>query len=117
MTEDAVRVKKPWGYELIFVKTDRYVGKIIHVNAGERLSLQYHRVKDETMHLAKGKVEIQLDGKAMILSPGDTVRIRPGTKHSILAIEDTDIFEVSTPETDDVVRLEDRYGREGTTEP
>jgi len=117
LTEDVLRVIKPWGYELIFVKTDRYVGKIIHVNAGEKLSLQYHRVKDETMRLAKGKVEIQLDGKTLILSPGDTVRIRPGTKHSVLAIEDTDIFEVSTPETDDVVRLEDRYGREGTTEP
>jgi len=111
------RVPKPWGYELIFVITDRYVGKILHVNRGEKLSLQYHKVKDETMRLVKGRVEIQIDDEKFIMADGDTVRIRPGTRHSVLALEDSDIFEVSTPEIDDVVRLEDRYGREGTTEP
>lgn len=117
MLEKVKKVPKPWGYELIFVKTERYAGKIIHVNAGEKLSLQYHNVKDETMHVAKGRMEISLDGKKIEMKPGDTVRIKPGTKHTVWAIEDTDIFEVSTPETDDVVRLEDRYGRKGTTEP
>jgi quercetin dioxygenase-like cupin family protein len=112
------RVEKPWGYELLWAQTDRYVGKIIHVNAGHALSLQYHRVKTETVYLAAGKVvyEIQ-DGDRLVkldLVPGDRLHIPAGTVHRVTAVEDADIFEVSTPELDDVVRLEDRYGRAGT---
>ncbi len=112
------RVDKPWGYELLWAKTDRYVGKIIHVNAGHALSLQYHNVKTETVYLASGTVryEIQDEGglRSLNLSPGDRLHIPAGTVHRVTAIEDADIFEVSTPEIDDVVRLEDRYGRAGT---
>jgi mannose-6-phosphate isomerase len=109
------RVDKPWGYELHWATTDRYVGKLIHVNRGHALSLQYHNVKDETMYLHSGKVMLELheDGKPTTreMRPGDRVHIVPKTVHRITAIEDSDIFEVSTPELDDVVRLEDRYGR------
>jgi quercetin dioxygenase-like cupin family protein len=110
-----VRTDKPWGYELLWAKTDRYVGKIIHVNAGHALSLQYHHKKTETVYLASGHLlyEIQegdqLVGKALV--PGDRIHVPAGTIHRMTAIEDSDIFEVSTPEIDDVVRLEDRYGR------
>jgi mannose-6-phosphate isomerase len=113
-----VRVDKPWGYELLWAKTDRYVGKIIHVNAGHALSLQYHNVKTETVYLASGRVryEIQDGGglRTLDLLPGDRLHIPAGTVHRVTAIDDADIFEVSTPELDDVVRLEDRYGRAGT---
>ena len=112
-----VRVDKPWGYELLWARTDRYVGKIIHVNAGHALSLQYHHVKTETVYLASGKVRYEIkDGDALRsldLSPGDRLHIPAGTVHRVTALEDADIFEVSTPELDDVVRLEDRYGRAG----
>lgn len=109
------RVEKPWGYEVHWAKTDRYVGKIIHVNAGHALSLQYHNVKDETILLWSGRLlfEIQ-DGETLRkreLRPGDRVHIAPKTIHRMTALEDSDIFEVSTPELHDVVRLEDRYGR------
>jgi mannose-6-phosphate isomerase len=111
------RVEKPWGYELHWAKTDRYVGKLIHVNAGHALSLQYHNKKDETIYLHSGKLlfEIAEQGKDLVkreMRPGDRVHITPTTVHRMTAIEDSDIFEVSTPELDDVVRLEDRYGRE-----
>jgi len=113
-----VRVDKPWGYELLWARTDKYVGKIIHVNAGHALSLQFHRVKTETVYLASGKVTYEIkDGdvlRALALSPGDRLHIPAGTVHRVTAIEDADIIEVSTPELDDVVRLEDRYGRAGT---
>jgi quercetin dioxygenase-like cupin family protein len=113
-----VRVDKPWGYELVWARTDRYVGKVIHVNAGHALSLQYHRVKTETVYLAAGKVRYEIkDGetlRSLDLLPGDRLHIPAGTIHRVTAIEDADIFEVSTPELDDVVRLEDRYGRAGT---
>ena len=114
---DMTRVEKPWGYELHWAKTDRYVGKLIHVNAGHALSLQYHNRKDETIYLHSGRLlfEIQEPGRALVtreMRPGERVHITPMTVHRMTAIEDSDIFEVSTPELDDVVRLEDRYGRE-----
>ena len=110
---------KPWGYEIRWAVTDRYLGKILHVNKGEALSLQYHERKDEYQYVATGSVDIETGGPDGALTKrrmrtGDTLHIRPGTRHRITAIEDTDIFEVSTPEGDDVVRLEDRYGRAGT---
>jgi mannose-6-phosphate isomerase len=110
------RVEKPWGYELIFAHTDRYVGKILHVDAGHALSLQYHEVKDETLYLAEGEVElvVEEDGALVstVLRGGDSYHITPGTRHRMVAGENgCDIIEVSTPELHDVVRLEDRYGR------
>ena len=110
------KVEKPWGYELIFAHTDRYVGKVLHVDAGHALSLQYHEVKDETLFLTDGEVELQVeeDGKMVttVLRGGESYRIKPFTKHRMVAGENgCDIIEVSTPELDDVVRLEDRYGR------
>ena len=110
------RVEKPWGYELRWAITDRYLGKILHVNRGEALSLQYHERKDEWLLVSKGAVDIEigsLDGelKKLRLHAGDTVHVPPHTRHRITAVEDADIVEVSTPEIDDVVRLEDRYGR------
>ena len=118
---DITRVEKPWGYELHWAKTDRYVGKLIHVKAGHALSLQYHNVKDETIFLHTGRMlfEIQ-EGERIVereMRPGDSVHVAPKTVHRMTAIQDCDIFEVSTPELDDVVRLEDRYGREGTSTP
>jgi len=112
---DVTRVDKPWGYELHWAKTDRYVGKIIHVNKGHALSLQYHNQKDETIFLWSGKLlfEIEIDGKltAREMRPGEAVHVTPKTVHRMTAIEDSDILEASTPELHDVVRLEDRYGR------
>lgn len=109
-------VDKPWGHELIWARTDRYVGKILHVKAGESLSLQYHNVKDETIMLLSGKLRFEhyADGespKVTELAPRVPFHITPGLRHRMTAIEDCDIVEVSTPELDDVVRLEDRYGR------
>ncbi len=108
------RADKPWGYELRWALTDRYLGKILHVNRGEALSMQYHVRKDECILLSSGILDLELDGEVHRLEPGDTAHITPGTRHRMTAVEDCDIFEVSTPEIDDVVRLEDRYGREGT---
>lgn len=110
------RVDKPWGYELRWAVTDRYLGKILHVNKGEALSLQYHERKDEWQYVVSGCVDIETGGADGVLTthrmrPGDTLHIKPGTRHRITAVEDTDIFEVSTSEIDDVVRLSDRYGR------
>jgi len=114
--KDIPRIDKPWGYELHWAKTDRYVGKVIHVNKGHALSLQYHNQKDETIFLWTGrlKFEIEVDGAliARDMLPGESVHITPKTVHRMTAVEDSDIFEVSTPELHDVVRLEDRYGRE-----
>ena len=113
-----LRVDKPWGHELVWAKTDRYVGKIIHVNAGHALSLQYHRVKTETVYLMSGRVVYEIQEgeelRQLDLNPGDRLHIPAGTVHRVTAVEDADIFEVSTPELDDVVRLEDRYGRAGS---
>jgi mannose-6-phosphate isomerase-like protein (cupin superfamily) len=112
-------VDKPWGHEQIWAKTERYVGKILHIRAGEALSLQYHHVKDETIMLLRGRMQLVYfaDGEephARDLVPNEPFHITPGLRHRMIAIEDTDVLEVSTPELDDVVRLEDRYGRSGT---
>jgi mannose-6-phosphate isomerase len=117
------KVEKPWGYELIWAESDHYVGKVLFVKAGESLSLQFHRVKDESWLVQQGRAKLELGsaGDAMlkeeVIAPGATFRFRPGTVHRITAIEDTTIVEVSTAHLDDVVRLEDRYGREGTSQP
>jgi quercetin dioxygenase-like cupin family protein len=110
------RVNKPWGYELWWARTDRYVGKLIHIDRGHALSLQYHNQKDETIFVWKGRILFETrdaDGKmhGVEMGPGEAVHVTPPTVHRMTAIDDTDIFEVSTPEVDDVVRLEDRYGR------
>ena len=117
------KVEKPWGYELIWAKADDYAGKILFVRAGQSLSLQFHREKDESWYVLEGRAELQLGeaGRAVLTSevvgPGAAFRFRPGTVHRVRAVEDTTILEVSTPQLDDIVRLEDEYGREGTVEP
>ena len=112
---EVTRVEKPWGYELHWAKTDRYVGKVIHVNKGHALSLQFHHRKDETIFLWSGRLLFEVDVNGTLtkreLAVGESVHVTPGTIHRMTAIEDCDVFEVSTPELDDVVRLEDRYGR------
>jgi mannose-6-phosphate isomerase len=113
---NVTRVEKPWGYELHWAKTDRYVGKVLHINAGHALSLQYHTKKDETIYVQRGKMLFEIgprDGplERREMRPGDSVHVRPLTVHRMTAIEDCDLLEVSTPELDDVVRLADRYGR------
>jgi len=109
------RVEKPWGYELIFAHTDRYVGKILHIDEGQSLSLQYHEMKEETLYVVEGelKLTIESDGerREMPLRKGEAFHIPPRLIHRMFAIVDTDVAEVSTPELQDVVRLEDRYGR------
>ena len=123
MSDQPTRVEKPWGYELHWAKTDRYVGKLIHVNAGHALSLQYHNQKDETIFLWSGRMLFEIGPPGSLgndplvkqeMKVGEAVHITPHTIHRMTAIEDCDIFEVSTPELHDVVRLEDRYGREDT---
>jgi mannose-6-phosphate isomerase-like protein (cupin superfamily) len=118
---DVQRIPKPWGYELIFAKTGRYVGKILHVNRGECLSLQYHEMKEETLFVVRGelKLTIEYDGERRLvpLRAGQAFHIPPRLIHRMEAVEDTDVAEVSTPELDDVIRLEDRYGRAGTSAP
>ena len=109
-------IEKPWGHEIVWAKTDRYVGKILHLRRGEALSYQYHRVKEETIRLLDGRMRFEFaapgaERSERILEPGDVVHIAPGTRHRMEAIEDCNVLEVSTPELDDVVRLEDRYGR------
>jgi mannose-6-phosphate isomerase len=116
--EDNVRrVDKPWGAEIIFAETDRYAGKVLIVKRGEILSLQYHEKKDETLYLYKGRVRLWIEkGGELVESEmrvGDSQHVPPHTRHRIEALEDSEIFEVSSPELDDVVRLEDRYGRAG----
>jgi mannose-6-phosphate isomerase len=116
---ESAKVDKPWGYELRWAITERYAGKVLHVNKGEALSLQYHERKDEFQYIVKGAIVMEVggpDGKLTKhqMRAGDTLHITPGTRHRMTAVEDTDIFEVSTPEIDDVVRVEDRYGRAGT---
>ena len=115
MNDNVARVDKPWGYELRWALTDRYAGKILHVNAGHALSLQYHERKDETIYLASGRMLFEIkEGDELVkreMMPGEAVHVTPKTVHRMTAISDCDIFEVSTPELHDVVRLEDRYGR------
>ena len=110
------RVSKPWGYEVIWAHTDRYIGKILHVEAGHSLSLQYHERKDETIYLLRGRLRFFVgrsknDLQEVALVEGQSYRITPGTVHRMEAITDVDILEASTSDIDDVVRLEDRYGR------
>ena len=115
------RVDKPWGYELIFALTESYCGKVLFVRAGQALSLQYHEVKDEAWYVQSGRAKLELGEvgesllKEEVISAGAAFHYTPGTVHRVTAIEDTTILEVSTPNLDDVVRLEDRYGREGTS--
>jgi mannose-6-phosphate isomerase len=115
------RVEKPWGWELIWAEADQYVGKLLFIRAGEALSLQYHERKHESWLVHEGRARLELgpadDGELELLeiTPGDALRYPPGTLHRVTALEDTLIVEVSTPHLDDVVRVEDRYGREGTS--
>ena len=117
------KVEKPWGWELIWADAEQYVGKILFVRAGSSLSLQFHREKDESWYVESGRAELELGerGNAVlkkeVVLPGACFRFTPGTVHRVKALEDTLIVEVSTPDLDDVVRLEDDYGREGTSAP
>ena len=115
-------VKKPWGSERIFAVNARYAGKLISILAGQTLSYQYHRAKEETIHVLSGTLGMETESNRervlLALAPGETFHVSPGTKHRMFADgEDVLVVEVSSPELDDVVRLEDRYGREGTTQP
>ena len=117
------RVEKPWGWELIWAVAEPYVGKVLFVRAGESLSLQFHNEKDESWYVQSGRAELELGeaGQGIlnqeVIAAGASFHFAPGTVHRVTAIEDTTILEVSTPQLDDVVRLEDRYGREGTSQP
>ena len=122
MTDAPRRVDKPWGHELIWVVTDRYVGKLIAITAGRRLSLQYHEQKDESILVLRGRLRLHLEDEAGTmtvreLGPGDSARIPVGRRHRFEAVDDVELIEVSTPELDDVVRIEDDFGREGTSNP
>ena len=114
-------VPKPWGREVVFAENDRYAGKLLYLAAGHRLSLQYHERKDETLYVLEGEVRllVEVEGsmRELTLKPGDAYRIRPGVRHRMSADAPCVLVEVSSPELDDVVRLEDAYGREGTKEP
>ena len=116
------RVEKPWGHEMIWAVTDRYVGKVLHIKAGHKLSLQYHKTKDETEMVWAGRMHFEHFAEGQTpqikdMGPGDAFHVTPLLRHRMIAVEDTDVFEVSTTELDDVVRLEDAYGREGTSAP
>jgi mannose-6-phosphate isomerase len=114
------RVSKPWGYELIWAETERYVGKILHIEAGQRLSRQYHVKKDETFLVESGEMDLEVGAapevRVIRMKARDSFHCAPRTIHRMVAVTDVDVIEVSTPELDDVVRLEDAYGREGTSE-
>ena len=112
------RVEKPWGYELIWAQTDRYAGKILHIEAGHSLSLQYHRAKDETLYLLSGSLVLEVGDsdvqqEVIEMHVGESIHLPPGRRHRLHATTCCDVLEASTPELDDVVRLVDRYGREG----
>lgn len=114
------RVEKPWGYELIWARTKDYVGKILHINKGHKLSLQYHRIKEETIFVASGRMAFVFENdrgalQEIVLNAGEAHHVPVGRKHRMIALEDCDVFEVSTPQLDDVVRLEDGYGRVGSS--
>jgi mannose-6-phosphate isomerase len=118
---DVTKVEKPWGHELIWALSETYCGKVLFVRAGAALSLQFHNVKDESWFVQSGRARLELGevGQQVlneeVVGPGAAFRYRPGTVHRVTAIEDTTILEVSTPQLDDIVRLEDLYGREGTS--
>jgi mannose-6-phosphate isomerase len=110
------RVEKPWGHELILAHTDRYVGKLLHIEAGHALSLQFHERKDETFFVARGEIVLEVEEEGSMvpqaLREGESYHVSPGTRHRMIAgASGCDLFEVSTPELEDVVRIEDRYGR------
>jgi mannose-6-phosphate isomerase len=109
------RVEKPWGYELIWARTDRYVGKILHIEPGHCLSLQYHNQKDETLYVLRGeivfRVKVEEELREIPMREGDGYHVTPHTVHQMEAVTPADLLEASTPELDDVVRLQDRYGR------
>jgi len=111
------RIEKPWGHEVIWASTDRYVGKILHINRGHQLSLQYHNRKDETIHVLTGEIIclIREDGKDVEhrMRAGESCHIPPGTVHRFEAVPDSDLWEASPPELDDLIRLQDQYGRAG----
>jgi mannose-6-phosphate isomerase-like protein (cupin superfamily) len=118
----ARRVEKPWGFELVWAHTDRYAGKLLVIRAGKRLSLQYHERKDESIYVLRGRMALHLadeGGELRVheLGPGDHCRIPAGRTHRFEALEDVELVEVSTPELDDVVRVADDFGREGTSAP
>jgi mannose-6-phosphate isomerase-like protein (cupin superfamily) len=117
---EIVRVDKPWGWEIRWVKTDRFAGKVLHIHAGHQLSLQYHERKDEAFYVRSGTLDLVLgrgaDQQVVRLGPGTSRHIPPGTVHRFRAVTDCELFEVSTPELEDVVRLEDDFGREGTSD-
>ena len=113
---EPVKTEKPWGYEILFANTPHYVGKILFIKKGHRLSLQYHQKKDESLYLYNGKTRIEIEEKpgTMVtreVGSGFALRIPPNTRHRLEAIEDSTFFEVSTPELEDVIRVEDDYGR------
>jgi mannose-6-phosphate isomerase len=116
-------VQKPWGHETIWAHTEHYVGKVLHIKAGHALSVQYHNQKDETIHLLRGEMVYRVgvgtskELKAVTLRAGESWRNTPGMIHQMEAVTDCDVLEASTPHLDDVVRLSDRYGREGTSAP
>ena len=120
---EPTKVEKPWGWELIWALSEDYCGKVLFVRAGQSLSLQFHNVKDESWYIETGRAELELAavGQAVsvseVVGAGAAFRFRPGTVHRVTALEDTTILEVSTPQIEDVVRLEDRYGRAGTSAP
>jgi len=117
------RVDKPWGYEVVWAVSEHYAGKLLFVRAGQKLSLQFHREKDESWYFLEGRAKVELAAageKATsneVVTAGAAFRFTPGTVHRVEAIEDTTILEVSTPHLDDVVRLDDLYGRAGTSDP
>jgi len=115
------RVDKPWGHELIWAETSKYVGKLIHITKGQKLSRQYHEVKEETLFVQNGVMLLEIGPASNVevkrMEPGDVFHVVPGTIHRMIAETDVDVMEVSTPELMDVVRLEDAYGREGTSKP
>lgn len=122
MRHKAVRIDKPWGWELLWAHTERYAGKILHINKGAALSYQFHREKDETIYLLRGDLDLELARaggrrRRRRLRPGESVRIRPGDRHRMIAVSSCDLLEASTPELGDVVRLEDRYGRADERRP
>lgn len=112
-TSDPITVHKPWGKEIIWAQTPKYLGKILCINAGHQLSKQYHKIKDETLYLLSGEMKLELgeEGKISTMKAGDCIRIEPWMIHRMIAITDCQVAEVSTPEIWDVVRLEDSYGR------
>ena len=116
------RVPKPWGEELIWALTDRYCGKVITIETGRRLSLQYHEYKDEAIYVTRGRLRLLLENdrgqdEVRELGPGEGAHVPVGRRHRYEAIERVELIEVSTPELDDVVRIEDDFGREGTSAP